>query len=100
MSGTLSHTVLPDHAAWPATQERRRPGRIANASPELIALMRHADSPAARAQVALYDAPGFVLPDEQTRPADRRAFWQGALAFAATAGLWAAMFRLMVWAWG
>ena len=65
--------------------ERRRPGRVADVSPELIALMR-APSASARVRVAMYDAPGFLLREGRTvrQPRSRRYVVR---ALAATAGL-------------
>ncbi len=87
---------------WPVERERRRPGRAASVSPELIALMREPASHAARLRVALYDAPGFVLPTHDTlRPPRATGFpLRVAVAVVGAGAGWAAVFQAMCWAWG
>ena len=108
----MSHLVTPTtaparSAAAPSPSvrapnglERRRPGRMENASPELIALMRKPDQ-AARLRVALYDAPGFLLPDAHRRPpASRRGATRLAVAMVACSARCTAAFQAMLTIWG
>lgn len=83
----------------PASGERRRPGRIENASPELIALMRK-PSNAARVRVALYDAPGFLLPAQTRRPRDRRLLLRTVVAFTFCSAMSGAALHTMLTLWG
>ena len=100
MSTQLLQPQPAASAVPPFPNERRRPGRIANASPELIALMRK-PTPAARMRVALYDAPGFLLPEApRARPADRRSLARCAVAMAACSVLCTAAFQGMIAVWG
>ena len=98
----MTDILLQDRevASWPEQQERRRPGRIDNASPKLIAIMRKPVSATSRVQVALYDAPGFLLASAPVRRPAQRNYAAGAAAFVASGALWAVMFKMMVWAWG
>ena len=94
MSDLLTRPI----AATTGFVERRRPGRIENASPELIALMRkptHAD----RIRVALYDAPNFIPPAEIPR-SDQRIFGRVLLAMVACSAGCTAAFKAMVMLWG
>lgn len=104
----MSDTRLDDHLialplpvrAPPATGERRRPGRMENVTPELIALMRKPDQ-AARMRVALYDAPGFLLPVQHRRPPmSGRTLGHMAIAFSACSGVCAVAFHTMLTLWG
>ncbi len=84
----------------PATGERRRPGRMETADPALIALMRKPDR-AARLRVALYDAPGFVLPAQgKGRPAPGPGWVRLAVAAGGCLGGCAVAFRAMLLVWG
>ena len=75
----------------PGLADRRRPGRADNVSPELIALMRKPSS-AARMRVALYDAPGFLLPPAPARRPSRLGFGRAAMAVTTCAALSAGAF--------
>ena len=90
----------PAHRPPSGMAERRRPGRMAHASPELITLMRK-PSQAARLRVALYDAPGFVLPERHgRRPVSGLSLARMAGAVAACSGGCAVMFKAMLVMWG
>lgn len=101
---------MPDSLAVSASQpanpaepvvlhDRRRPGRLQNPSPELIALMRRPSDEAVR-RVALYDAPNFVPPAPPPDRIDLVQFARFAAAFAICAAAWTAMFKMMMMAWG
>lgn len=80
--------------------ERRRAGRIANPSPELIALMRK-PSAEVRRRLALYDAPNFVPPPVVARPRTNPAHSLRMLcAVSVCVGTWGGMFTAMMMAWG
>lgn len=89
---------VPERVA-PVWQDRRRPGRAENVSPELIALMRRPTSTTGRVKVALYDAPGFLIPvsARPPRPGRTKAVM---LAIIGSSLGWAAVFNAMMWAWG
>ena len=99
---TQDQTMTPPAPVQQAgLQDRRRPGRIENPSPELIALMRK-PSAAAIQQVALYDAPHFVLP---TAGADTSGIsvmqvMRFATAFGICAAAWMAALKMMMVMWG
>lgn len=82
-------------------QNRRRPGRLENPSPELIALMRKPSVEAVH-NVALYDAPNFVLPDASHDGTEISLVKLGrfAIAFGICAAGWMAAFKLMMMNWG
>ena len=84
----------------PGGVERRRPGRMDDANPELIALMRK-PSHAARLRVAMYDAPGFLLPQQHKRPpVTGRGVLHMMVAMTACSGACAAAFKTMLVLWG
>ena len=106
----MSHYLTEDRQASSAVQarmsngaqatERRRPGRIENASPELIALMRKPNQ-AARIRVALYDAPGFMVGSEHRRPAlTRRGMVHMVMASVGCSAACAVAFKAMLVFWG
>ena len=109
----MSHYLVdtrPEVAACPASipaaatfagTERRRAGRIENASPELISLMRNPASKSARMRVALYDAPGFLLPAAPRRPrATARTLCHMAAAVATCSLGCTGLFKAMLILWG
>ena len=94
----LDTKTRPVNEGAPVLHERRRPGRIENASPELIALMRKPSAEAIK-NVALYDAPNFVLPAADTSISVMHVMRFG-MAFGICAAGWMAVFRAMMVAWG
>ena len=99
----MTNTFVQDR---PVTQagtivgERRRPGRIANPSPELIALMRKPSAEAVK-RLALYDAPNFVLPQETTRARVHPGHSVRILcAVCICIGFWGGAVTAMMSAWG
>ena len=84
----------------PVRQERRRPGRIENLSPELIQLMRNPASREARVRVALYDAPGFLLPTGTAARRPRANTFKMTAAIIASGAVWGVAFKAMCIAWG
>lgn len=101
MSDVAERTILSVTQGRPAETERRRPGRVNDLSPALIALMRQ-PTPEARRAVALYDAPNFVLPDAPAGHATitSRQVFRLLAATGACAVVWAAAFRGMMMLWG
>ena len=81
--------------------ERRRPGRLSNPSPELIALMRKPSAEAIK-RVQLYDAPHFVPPPDPRDGTEISLMKLGrfAMAFGICAAGWMAAFKLMMMNWG
>ena len=78
---------------------RRRPGRLADPSPELIALMRRPTAEAAN-RVALYDAPNFVPPPIRGDfGLDLIHLMRFGAAFTLCAAGWVAAFRIMMLMW-
>ena len=93
-------TVPQPMQSAPATGERRRPGRVADVSPELIALMRKPTN-VARMKVAMYDAPGFLLPTQHRRPpASGRSLAHATIAFTACSVAAGAALQAMLAVWG
>ena len=98
----MADTMIQETAAgatWPQ-QDRRRPGRMSNPSPELIALMRKPTAEARR-RVALYDAPNFVLQQQESsrrgKPV-KMLHVVGALAI--SGGAFGGAFSAMMVLWG
>lgn len=98
MSEVLTNAVPSSQTK---VQERRRPGRAANASPALVELMRRPTSASARARVALYDAPGFMPSADAARSAREPGFaLRVGVAVLASGIAWAVAFKAMCVVWG
>ncbi len=80
-------------------RDRRRPGRLENPSPELIALMRKPTEDAIR-KVAMYDAPHFVPPTPDGMEVSLVQLFRFGTAFAVCALAWMAVFKTMMVFWG
>lgn len=85
-------------ASTPA--DRRRASRIEDASPELLHLLRNPVSREARVRVALYDAPGFLLPTGAGAQRPRVNALRVTAAIVASGAVWGVAFKAMCIAWG
>lgn len=96
----MSDTLMIDVTTTSVQAERRRPGRIQNSSPELIALMRQ-PTPSAVARIELYDAPNFVPTSTVSIACPHPAHFVrmvGATGFCVLA--WSGAFASMIVLWG
>ena len=93
--------TAPHTSAHTDVTDRRRAGRMHNPSPELIALMRK-PTLQAKARVALYDAPNFILPSAEPRFSAPNPWHMARMVGAATICVtgWASALALMVAYWG
>jgi hypothetical protein len=80
--------------------ERRCLGRVESASAELIQLLRNPASREARVRVALYDAPGFLLPTGPSARRPRVNALKVTAAIVALGAVWGVVLKAMCMAWG
>lgn len=80
--------------------DRRRAGRPEIANPELIGLLRNPASPSGRMRVAMYDAPGFLLPAAPHGPPARPGIARTTVALITCSALSVFLFKAMLVYWG
>jgi hypothetical protein len=80
--------------------DRRRAGRPEVANPQLIKLLRNPVSRSGRLRVAMYDAPGFLLPTAPHGPPTRPGVARTALALVACSTMSLVLFKAMLMYWG